>query len=75
MAKHFEEKDWIKVSDGFKFEINDIDFKGKPIIQTYQIDGNTFKHMPIPTIIIDNIIRLEANSPFNGYVVIIFDEE
>ncbi|SEM15366.1 hypothetical protein [Chryseobacterium taichungense] len=75
MTKHFEEKDWIQVSDGFKFEVEMQEHDKKPIIQTYQTDGNTFRHMTVPTIIVENIIRLEVNRPFNGYVVVIFDKE
>ena len=75
MTKHFTAADWVQVSDGVKYEIDINGLNGTPIIQTYQKDGNTVRHMPVPTIIVDNIIRLELNNPIEGYVVIIFDKE
>lgn len=70
MTHKFTQNDWQQIPDGFKIEFPIEESNDKYIIQVYQTDDNTAKIVEVPFIIDENILKIETNIPFTGYVVI-----
>lgn len=70
MTHEFTQNDWQQIPGGLKIEFPIEESNDKHIIQVYQTDGNTARIIEAPFIIDENILKIETNIPFAGYVVI-----